>query len=264
MSLPRNLGELQLYRVLQRANLLAYYHTFIQQGGDDVQQLCEAGEEEFLEIMALVGMATKPLHVRRLQKALREWVANPAIFIQPLASVLVSSIPLFKLSDASSEEPKKQAVSNGRGTSTEMQVKHLQSFITASARSGSPTSSSDGREKNSPVQVSSDARVWQGWHKPETDSSQVPPQESPCKLHLDTVRTFTESVRHMMNTFPKSDPKEFLRLNKKLAKSIGHIFEMDNSNPVKEEEIRKYCAICGRFGCKHRDSKQLTQHEVGN
>ena len=25
-------------------------------GGDDVQQLCEAGEEEFLEIMALVGM----------------------------------------------------------------------------------------------------------------------------------------------------------------------------------------------------------------
>ncbi|KAG1701733.1 NGFI-A-binding protein 1 [Nymphon striatum] len=48
-------------------------------GGDDVQQLCEAGEEEFLEIMALVGMASKPLHVRRLQKALQEWVTNPAI-----------------------------------------------------------------------------------------------------------------------------------------------------------------------------------------
>lgn len=40
-------------------------------GGDDVQQLLEAGEEEFLEIMALVGMASKPLHVRRLQKALQ-------------------------------------------------------------------------------------------------------------------------------------------------------------------------------------------------
>lgn len=46
-------------------------------GGDDVQQLCEAGEEEFLEIMALVGMASKPLHVRRLQKALQEFVQNP-------------------------------------------------------------------------------------------------------------------------------------------------------------------------------------------
>ncbi|GFU50786.1 NGFI-A-binding protein 1 [Trichonephila clavipes] len=49
----------------------------VRRGGDDVQQLCEAGEEEFLEIMALVGMASKPLHVRRLQKALQEWVNNP-------------------------------------------------------------------------------------------------------------------------------------------------------------------------------------------
>ena len=47
-------------------------------GGDDVQQLCEAGEEEFLEIMALVGMASKPLHVRRLQKALQEWISSPS------------------------------------------------------------------------------------------------------------------------------------------------------------------------------------------
>lgn len=27
--------------------------------------------------MALVGMASKPLHVRRLQKALQEWMNNP-------------------------------------------------------------------------------------------------------------------------------------------------------------------------------------------
>ncbi|OQR70112.1 ngfi-A binding protein-like [Tropilaelaps mercedesae] len=80
-SQPSNESELQLYRVLQRANLLAYFDTFICQGGDDVQQLCEAGEEEFLEIMALVGMASKPLHVRRLQKALQEWVQNPGEFL---------------------------------------------------------------------------------------------------------------------------------------------------------------------------------------
>lgn len=55
-------------------------------GGDDVQQLCEAGEEEFLEIMALVGMASKPLHVRRLQKALHEWVTNPGWRIYFLAN----------------------------------------------------------------------------------------------------------------------------------------------------------------------------------
>ena len=51
-------------------------------GGDDVQQLYDAyrqSNDEFIEIMRMVGM-TKPLHVRRLQKALREWGANPGIF----------------------------------------------------------------------------------------------------------------------------------------------------------------------------------------
>lgn len=56
-------------------------------GGDDVQQLCDAGEDEFLEIMALVGMASKPLHVRRFQKALAEWVSNPPAFKMPLSSM---------------------------------------------------------------------------------------------------------------------------------------------------------------------------------
>lgn len=109
-SSPSNEAELQLYRVLQRASLLAYYDTLLEmgkillnelwllnlwfnklhifknnKGGDDVQQLCDAGEEEFLEIMALVGMASKPLHVRRLQKSLHEWAMNPAIFQAPLS-----------------------------------------------------------------------------------------------------------------------------------------------------------------------------------
>lgn len=75
---------MQLYRVLQRASLLAYYDTLLEMGGDDVQQLYDAGEEEFLEIMALVGMASKPLHVRRLQKALHEWANNPGLFQGPM------------------------------------------------------------------------------------------------------------------------------------------------------------------------------------
>lgn len=52
-----------------------------------MQQLCDAGEDEFLEIMALVGMATKPLHVRRFQKALAEWVSNPSAFQVPLSNI---------------------------------------------------------------------------------------------------------------------------------------------------------------------------------
>lgn len=83
-SFPTNLAELQLYRVMQNASLLFYYDTLLEMGGDDVQQLCDAGEEEFLEIMSLVGMASKPLHVRRLQKSLQEWVTNPVKFKIPL------------------------------------------------------------------------------------------------------------------------------------------------------------------------------------
>ena len=73
---PSNKSELELYRLLERANLLNYFGTFLNFGGDDVQQLSDADEEEFLEIMNLVGMTRKPLHVRRLQKALIDWREN--------------------------------------------------------------------------------------------------------------------------------------------------------------------------------------------
>ena len=66
-------------------------------GGDDVQQLCEAGEEEFLEIMMLVDMASKPLHVRRLQKALQEWVQNPGEFTIFTYSIFLVSVILAAL-----------------------------------------------------------------------------------------------------------------------------------------------------------------------
>lgn len=59
-----------------------------------MQQLCDAGEEEFLEIMALVGMASKPLHVRRLQKALQEWLTNPCK-VSSLSLSVTSLFPLF-------------------------------------------------------------------------------------------------------------------------------------------------------------------------
>lgn len=110
---PTTLGELQLYKVLQRSNLLSYYTSFISQGGDDVQQLCEAGEEEFLEIMALVEMASKPLHVRRLQKALQEWVTQPTIFQSIGINYLPSqSIPLTALGmDATELMPPSQSPS---------------------------------------------------------------------------------------------------------------------------------------------------------
>nr|XP_015199564.1 PREDICTED: NGFI-A-binding protein 2-like [Lepisosteus oculatus] len=248
MSLPRTLGELQLYRVLQRANLLAYYDTFIQQGGDDVQQLCEAGEEEFLEIMALVGMATKPLHVRRLQKALRDWAANPALFNQPLASVPLNSIPLFKIDATAGAAGARKSLSNGQP--------------------GSPGVDREGSQERAsltPMRSTS----------PKSPCSQASPQPegilyrdklSPMDPQwLSTARAVAESVARLLRTVPRAEPgevKALLKLNKKLAKTVGHIFGLEPGDPAKEEEIRKYSLIYGRFDSKRREGKQLTHHEM--
>ena len=69
-----NVNELRC--LLERANLAQYLNSFTEQGGDDLNQLCEADEQEFKEICDLVGMSSKPLHVRRLRKALDEHKAN--------------------------------------------------------------------------------------------------------------------------------------------------------------------------------------------
>ncbi|XP_029906756.1 NGFI-A-binding protein 2 [Myripristis murdjan] len=304
MSLPRTLGELQLYRVLQRANLLAYYDTFIQQGGDDVQQLCEAAEEEFLEIMALVGMATKPLHVRRLQKALRDWAANPALFNQPV-SVPLGGIPLFKVdgtgTSGSAGGPRK-SVSNGQpGSPCEREDRACLTPM----HSGSPRSpcsqaspqppDTHYRDKLSPMDPH--------WLSPEPEGNCTlapapaveeeppsPPLLSACppgpstspsssssftpgalsawpggQLDGETARAVGESVERLLRTLPRSDPgevKTLLRMNKKMAKTVGHIFKMGSQDVNKEEEIRKYSLIYGRFDSKRREGKQLTHHEL--
>jgi len=56
--------------------------------------------------------------------------------------------------------------------------------------------------------------------------------------------------------------KTLLRMNKKMAKTVGHIFRMGSQDANKEEEIRKYSLIYGRFDSKRREGKQLTHHEV--
>uniref|UniRef100_A0A8C6V5V3 NGFI-A binding protein 2 (EGR1 binding protein 2) n=1 Tax=Neogobius melanostomus TaxID=47308 RepID=A0A8C6V5V3_9GOBI len=290
MSLPRTLGELQLYRVLQRANLLSYYDTFIQQGGDDVQQLCEAAEEEFLEIMALVGMATKPLHVRRLQKALRDWAANPALFNQPVSSVPLGGLPMFKVDGTGAGRPKN--MSNGQpGSPSDREDRACLTPI----HSGSPRSpcsqlspqppDTHYRDKLSPMEPH--------WLCPDQDNNcpsgpdedaPSPPLISACpppgpsaspgssaliwsggQLDLDTAKAVVDTVDRLLRTLPRSDPTEvktLLRMNKKMAKTVGHIFKMEADDVTKEEEIRKYSLIYGRFDSKRREGKQLTHHEL--
>uniref|UniRef100_A0A8B9PJS0 NGFI-A binding protein 1 n=1 Tax=Apteryx owenii TaxID=8824 RepID=A0A8B9PJS0_APTOW len=272
-ALPRTLGELQLYRILQKANLLFYFDAFIQQGGDDVQQLCEAGEEEFLEIMALVGMASKPLHVRRLQKALRDWVTNPGLFNQPLTSLPVSSIPIYKLPEGSPAWLGISCSSYERNSSTREPHLKIPKCAATTCVQSVGASKSDVVGSLS-LQSGNEPRLWQGHHTTESEHSLSPadlgspasPKENSETLDAAAALSVAECVERMVPSLPKSDlneVKELLKTNKKLAKMIGHIFEMSDEDPHKEEEIRKYSAIYGRFDSKRKDGKHLTLHEDG-
>ncbi|KAL7073080.1 hypothetical protein ACQ4LE_007778 [Meloidogyne hapla] len=90
MRTAQSLAEWQLQAVLFRARLTQYFDVFISQGGDDIDQIMQCDETEFLEIMSLVGMASKPLHVRRLQRTLSEFSVNRAQF-------LITTVPFIGL-----------------------------------------------------------------------------------------------------------------------------------------------------------------------
>lgn len=87
----------------------------------------------------------------------------------------------------------------------------------------------------------------------------------PDRLEPEMVRMVVESVERIFRSFPRGDTGEIaslLKLNKKLARSVGHIFEMDDHDAQKEEEIRKYSVIYGRLDSKRREGKQLSLHEL--
>ncbi|KAG8186630.1 hypothetical protein JTE90_021782 [Oedothorax gibbosus] len=297
-SQPTNESELQLYRVLQRANLLSYYDTFICQGGDDVQQLCEAGEEEFLEIMALVGMASKPLHVRRLQKALQEWVNNPdyrAYTDQENYSVHVPPLPhsepklnnsksthegsAFKLNsnNAMFQTPLLPAVppshspypvSPGppvvRGPLNLSQSSPVASIqpsppMPVLSNSNSQSSPSPGAKDSSSPQPHSALTFQQALGEyPQNPGS--PTSLTPILVDSQ-IQRLSEAADLLVKTLPPFDPKP-QNYKKKICKDLEFVMNMPEDDPRRMDEIRKYAAIYGRFDCKRKPEKPLTLHEV--
>ncbi|CAM9550306.1 unnamed protein product [Lampetra planeri] len=251
---PSTLGELQLFRVLQRANLLSYYEPFVAQGGDDVAQLCEASEEEFLEIMALVGMASKPLHVRRLQKALQEWVSNPGGFSQPLTKLPAASIPLTRVPELSASAV---ARPNPASNALEAQRDALPpaSLVVHSQQRLSPADSGCRSADEGPGSPPSS-----------------PPRDLEPGACLDdaSIQSIGESAQRLLSSVstpapPQPSPeelRELLRGNRKQGRSLAHILDLHESDRRRMDEIRRYSAIYGRYDSKRKDGRQLTLHEM--
>ncbi|CAH2054017.1 unnamed protein product, partial [Iphiclides podalirius] len=282
-SAPANEAELQLYRVMQRASLLAYYDTLLEMGGDDVQQLCDAGEEEFLEIMALVGMASKPLHVRRLQKALQEWVNNPALFQIPIVPnicptenpfiqcnqrllippTLPTVLPRTIASPESSRpmySPSPGAPDNSCGSTTSapnVSPVHSQATFTKIVLPSSPAAT--------PVTTTARSFSPQSACPPASSGSSPSSVTSPVQLTpvlLDVhVQKLAAAAEKLSKHLPQLEPKP-QNAKKKMCKDLELVMMMPESDPRRMEEIRKYAAIYGRFDCKRKPEKPLTLHEV--
>lgn len=64
-----------------------------------------------------------------------------------------------------------------------------------------------------------------------------------------------------MKTLPQLEPKQH-NSKKRSSRELERVIAMNDSDPRRMDEIRKYSAIYGRFDCKRRPEKPLTLHEV--
>lgn len=290
---PSTENEFMLHRVLERANLTQYYEAFISQGGDDLYQLCEAGEEEFLEIMVLVGMSQKPLHVRRLQKALHEWASNPASFRENegkknqvagqtggvakgsiLAAFLQhSSAPSSSVSKPSSmvhglplpgghalDRPVAILTTNGHPLSSGNTYPQEHSFRALQIHL---ESNSDGfvDKPSSPVSENSDQdSSMMAFMNSSGEKGATSPSSGGVQLLDVHVKKIEKTTAEMAHSLPYYAPKP-LNMKKAIDKEIDEAMNLAEDDPNRMDLFRKYSAIYGRFDSKRRGGKQMNFHE---
>ncbi|KAF5302502.1 hypothetical protein FQA39_LY19056 [Lamprigera yunnana] len=250
-SYPSNLAELQLYRVMQNASLLYYYDTLLEMGGDDVQQLCDAGEEEFLEIMSLVGMASKPLHVRRLQKSLQEWVTNTSKF----------KIPLIPGEDFEIELSSPRVSSNHSVYMIENNDNSRSMYSPSSAELCTlPTATSPGHCLSKRPYSPFDGPSCPPSSSSSPGNNNTSLQLTPTLLETQIAK-LAKAAERLSKQLPQFEPKPY-NTKKKMSKELELVMSMPENDPRRMDEIRRYAAIYGRFDCKRRPEKPLTLHEV--
>ncbi|RZB77534.1 NGFI-A-binding protein -like, partial [Asbolus verrucosus] len=220
---------------MQNASLLVYYDTLLEMGGDDVQQLCDAGEEEFLEIMSLVGMASKPLHVRRLQKSLQEWVTNPTKF----------KLPLVPGEDFEIELSSPRVTSN-----------HGYYSVDSGDNCRTIYSPSPGDVCALPPIASPGLTL----NKSSSPGSSMSLQSTPTLIDSQIAKLAAAAER-LSKHLPQFEPKSH-NTKKKVCKELELVMSMPENDPRRMDEIRRYAAIYGRFDCKRKPEKPLTLHEV--
>ncbi|KRZ78049.1 NGFI-A-binding -like protein [Trichinella papuae] len=263
--LPNSPSEWQLYLVLQRANLLQYYDTFISQGGDDVQQLLEAGEEEFLEIMALVGMASKPLHVRRLQKSLQEYGSNPSTFqlIAMQKSGTILTTPTCTVTQLMQNAAATVSVAFGNTPPTALQGSILASTGIAGQQIATAPCSAESQSVLLNSQSNGSTSMWNPSLSDGVDFAYDSYNYSGASPTLTDgqICRLSDCASLLAKSLPEYEPK-MIQNKKKIGRDLLNVMEMAEDAPNRLDEFRKYAAIYGRFDAKRKADKPLTFHEV--
>lgn len=192
-------------------------------------------------------MASKPLHVRRLQKSLHEWMTNPALFH--------SQIP------PNSEVPPPILFNPEPGSISQhlQQQRSTYSHIAPSFSSPTPGSS----QASSSLGFCSLTSSAFGTPPTISSSSSATPNVVPLNPTLTEshISRIVSSAEKLARTMPQLEPRT-QNVKKRSARELEQVIAMSPSDPRRMDEIRKFSAIYGRFDCKRKPEKPLTLHEV--
>lgn len=189
-------------------------------------------------------MASKPLHVRRLQKALHEWMVNPSAFQSPLPNIDAPQTAFNPEPGSISQQLQQQRSLGSQFSSGQSYVAH------------SPVSS-----LSTPAPTFCSLGTGIGTHSGISSSSATSSISLTPTLTDNQISRIVSSAERLARTLPQLEPRT-QNTKKRSARELEQVIAMSESDPRRMEEIRKYSAIYGRFDCKRKPEKPLTLHEV--
>ncbi|XP_061398329.1 NGFI-A-binding protein homolog, partial [Musca vetustissima] len=86
------------------------------------------------------------------------------------------------------------------------------------------------------------------------------PQLTPVLSEMQVAR-ITMGAEKIASQLPQREPRAHTS-KKRTSRELEQVMAMNENDPRRMDEIRKYSAIYGRFDCKRRPEKPLTLHEV--
>lgn len=183
-------------------------------------------------------MASKPLHVRRFQKSLQEWMIDPGVFQVPLPGVNPSAATLTPSENVHLQQ---NVVCCRRSILDNSNRVNINNIETASASCSSPNLTNSNKSSSSRSS------------SPLDNTSSILSDG-----HIERLRAAAERISKQL---PQFEPRSH-STKRKVCKELEAIISMAISDPLRMDSIRRYAAIYGRFDCKRRPEKPLTLHEV--